>query len=102
MQPDILVARRVDLTDRNLPHPPVLAVEVLSPSARLIDLNLKRARYERAGVASYWVVDPDDVTLTAWRLRDGEYVEVASVAGAESWSCASPFEVTVVPEALLG
>lgn len=52
MQPDILVARRVDYTDRDLPTAPLLAVEVLSPSTRLIDLNLKKARYEIAGCAS--------------------------------------------------
>jgi len=35
---------------------PLLAVVILSPSTRLVALSLKPARYERAGVASYWVV----------------------------------------------
>src|SRR5947209_12549828 len=48
MQPDVLVASRDQLTERELPGPPALAVEVLSPSTRLIDLNTKRARFERA------------------------------------------------------
>src|SRR3954470_13652995 len=43
VQPDLLVARRSDLTLRDLPTAPLLAVEVLSPSTRLIDLALKRA-----------------------------------------------------------
>ena len=47
--PDVLVARREDLTHRNLPAAPVLAVEVLSPSTRRFDLQLKRDRYEEAG-----------------------------------------------------
>lgn len=34
VQPDIVVARRTDLTSRDLPTAPVLAVEVLSPSTR--------------------------------------------------------------------
>ncbi len=34
MQPDLLVARRADFTDRDLPMAPLLAVEVLSPSTR--------------------------------------------------------------------
>lgn len=49
LQPDLLVARRDDFTARNLPVPQVLAVEIVSPSTRLIDLNLKKARFERAG-----------------------------------------------------
>ncbi len=34
LQPDLLVARRGDFTDRDLPVAPLLAVEVLSPSTR--------------------------------------------------------------------
>ena len=59
VQPDVLVTRFDELTDKNLPAAPVLAVEVLSPSGRLIDLNLKRAAYQRMGTPSYWVLDPD-------------------------------------------
>jgi Uma2 family endonuclease len=57
VQPDLLVARRQDFTAKNLPVAPLLAVEVLSPSTQLVDLNLKKAAYEQAGVASYWTVD---------------------------------------------
>jgi Uma2 family endonuclease len=101
VQPDLLVARRADFTEKNLPVAPLLAVEILSPSTRLIDLNLKRARFERAGVASYWVVDPDRPSLVAFELRDGAYVEVADVAGDESWTALAPFDVTVVPARLV-
>jgi len=101
LQPDVLVARKADLTERNLPVAPVLAVEVLSPSTRLIDLSLKRARYEAAGCASYWVVDPGEVSLVAWELRDGVYVEVASVMGAQELVASAPFSVTIVPDALV-
>ncbi|MEJ7833151.1 MAG: Uma2 family endonuclease, partial [Nocardioides sp.] len=65
LQPDVLVARRHDLAHRNLPVAPVLAVEVLSPSIRLIDLNLMTASYEEAGCASHWVVDPVSPRLLA-------------------------------------
>ena len=76
LQPDVLVARRSDYAERGLFGTPVLAVEVLSPSTRLIDLTLKRSRYEAAGCPSYWVVDPDLPALTVWELRGGGYVEV--------------------------
>jgi Uma2 family endonuclease len=36
-----LVARDEDLTDKLLPTAPLLAVEVLSPSSALMDLNIK-------------------------------------------------------------
>ena len=101
MQPDLLVTRRTDLTERNLPTAPLLAIEVASPSTRLVDLNLKRARYEQAGCPSYWVVDPHTVSLTAWELHDERYIEVAHVVGNEVFEAGSPYVVRVVPADLL-
>ena len=102
LQPDLLVARRADTTERNLPLAPLLAVEVLSPSTRHIDLSLKRARYEAAGCASYWVLDPASPSLVAWELRGREYVEVARVNGVESFDAERPFQLHLVPSLLLG
>jgi Uma2 family endonuclease len=101
LQPDVLVTRRADLSERDLPVPPLLAVEVLSPSTRLIDLNLKRARYEAAGCPSYWVIDPDEPSLVAWELRDAAYVEVAHVVGEETFRAARPYGVNVCPAQLV-
>jgi Uma2 family endonuclease len=101
VQPDLLVARRTDFTDRELPVAPLLAVEILSPSTRLIDLNLKRARYEAAGTPAYWVLDPEQPALTAWELQDGAYVEVAHVPNEQIVDLQQPFPVSVSPAQLL-
>lgn len=100
LEPDLLVARRADFTSRDLPVAPLLAVEILSPSTRCFDLMTKRSRYEAAGTASYWVIDPDEPSLTAWELVDGAYVEVAHVTGDEEWTASRPFPVTIVPATL--
>jgi Uma2 family endonuclease len=103
VQPDVLIARFDELTDKNLPAAPVLAVEVLSPSGRLIDLNLKRAAYERMGTRSYWIVDPDLPDLTVLELdANGRYQEVIRVVGDEVFDALRPFPVRVVPAELLG
>ncbi len=105
VQPDVLVARRSDLTEADLPTAPVLAVEVLSPSTRHIDLDLKRARYERAGCPSYWVIDPGDderaASIVMWELRDKTYVEAGAGVGDRLVEAAAPFPVSVVPDALV-
>ena len=101
MQPDVLVARRRDLTERDLPTAPVLAIEVLSPSTRRIDLTLKRSRLEAASCAHYWVVDPVEPSLTAWQLQGGAYVEVGHVIGDQTLSVQDPFPVDVVPARLI-
>ncbi len=97
MQPDLLIAARSDFTRRDLPKAPLLAVEILSPSTRRFDLMLKRSRYEAAGCASYWVVDPDAPSLLACELRDGAYLEVANVSGDEVFHATLPFAVEVRP-----
>ena len=101
LQPDLLVARRADFTKRDLPTAPLLAVEVLSPSTRRIDLTLKRDRYQAAGCPSYWVVDPDEPSITAWDLDDGRYVEVAHVEADAEHAFERPFPVVVSPDRLL-
>jgi hypothetical protein len=92
---------RYELIDGVLPAAPVLAIEILSPSTRLFDLNTTKARFEVAGCASYWVVDPDDASLTAWELVDGRYVEVAHVVGTDAFTATRPYAVEIVPDALV-
>ena len=101
MQPDLLVAQRSAFTARDLPTAPLLAVEVLSPSTRRVDLTLKRDRYAAAGCQSYWVVDPDGPAMTAWDLRGGRYVEVAHVSGDEQFTASAPYDVLITPVHLL-
>lgn len=101
MQPDLLVGRRDDFTPHHLPVAPVLAIEVLSPSTRAYDLLLKKDRLQRAGCQHYWVVDPDVPAITAWTLRDGAYTEVATVSGDETLAVSEPYEITLVPAALI-
>lgn len=100
LQPDLVVFRPADLTERNLPTAPVLAIEILSPSTRLFDLHVKKDRLARAGCAHYWVVDPDGPSVLAWRLEGERYVEAARATGDEELVVELPFEVCLVPRAL--
>lgn len=103
LQPDVVVGRAVDFTEEDLPAAPVLAVEVLSANTRLIDLSVKKAAYERLGVQSYWVVDPDEPALTVFELDDeGRYQQTAKVAGAEAYQATRPYPVRIGPRELLG
>ena len=100
IQPDLLVAPREAFTERDLPTAPLLAVEVLSPSTRGVDLLLKKERLQRAGCAHYWVIDPDEPSIVAWSLADGAYHQTASAAGTEVFEVAEPFPVRFSPASL--
>jgi Uma2 family endonuclease len=63
----------------------------------------KRDVYEKFGIPSYWLVEPDEMTpsLTVLELRRGRYVEVAQVTGDKPFGAVRPFPVTVVPAELV-
>lgn len=74
LQPDILVYPSV--------YPPTtnwrdirdwwLAVEVLSPSSRLYDREVKRGAYLALGVEEYWIADPGDCSVEVWSRAHNE------------------------------
>lgn len=101
VQPDLLVAPREQFTRKELPGPPLLAVEVLSPSTRRVDLLLKRDRLQAAGVASYWLIDPDEPSVTVLELVEGAYREVAVATGSTPLQVTAPFPLRIVPAELL-
>lgn len=99
-RPDLLVVRRDDPGEAAVTTPLLLAVEVLSPSSRSVDRVLKRALYEQSGVAHYWVVDPDEPSITTWTLEDGAYGEAVVATGSQR-STTRPFGLEIVPWELL-
>lgn len=102
LQPDALVTDRAHLTSGGLRVPPILVVEVLSPSTWRRDLGAKRDAYAAAGVEHYWVVAPGTPSLTAYLLgADGSYREQAHVTGEQRWTTTSPAEITVCPADLV-
>jgi Uma2 family endonuclease len=103
LEPDAVVARPPDVSGARLLAVPLLVAEVLSPDSALRDMNLKKAAYERFGVPSYWVVDPDldRPSLRAFELADGAYAEVAHVTGDQAFRARRPFGVEVVPSRLV-
>jgi Uma2 family endonuclease len=79
---------------------PLLLVEVLSASSRRTDLLLKRELYAEHGVPSYWIIDPDALTLTVMSLRGTEYVEAARVLADAVLVVEEPFALTIEAAAL--
>jgi len=104
VEPDVVVALPSDVSGACLVRPPLLVAEILSPDSALRDLNLKKAAYERFGVPSYWVIDPDleRLSLLAFELADGVYSEVGCVTGSTPFGANRPFPVEVTPGDLIG
>jgi Uma2 family endonuclease len=101
LQPDLLVARRGDVGDDPISAPLLLAVEVLSPSTRSVDLLLKASIYAESGVEAYVVVDPAVPSVRAWHLSEGRYVDAGAAEGDDALELDRPFPVRIVPRQLL-
>ena len=53
--------------------PPLLVVEVISPSTATEDYRAKRAEYAVLNIPEYWIVDPIQLRVTICSLREGAY-----------------------------
>lgn len=101
--PDLVVIPQEQVGDVKITKPPLLIAEIRSPSTALIDLNQKKAAYQRFGVLSYWIVvpDPHRPELTVLELGQDGYQEAARVTGAAAFRAVRPFAVEIVPASLV-
>jgi Uma2 family endonuclease len=101
-QPDAIVTRSIeDDTIRGLHHPPLLAVEVLSPTSNERDLVTKRRSYARAGLEHYWVIDPETPQVGIFRREGDELVLVQHATGATRLTVTEPLHAGFAPTDLL-
>jgi Uma2 family endonuclease len=98
--PDLVVVPLDEVGDSKFTAPPLLVVEIRSPSTALFDLSRKKTAYEKFGVPSYWIVDPDAARpeLTVFELREGSYVTEAT--STQAVTVTRPFRVTIIPSQL--
>lgn len=75
VQPDVaVICDRDKLDDKGCRGAPDWAIEVLSPSTAIKDMDTKRQLYEKHGVREYWIVHPTDHWLMIYTLDDaGRY-----------------------------
>ena len=90
--PDLTILRKEhiqQLTKRNTLRltmtPPLLVVEVVSPSElqRNRDYIAKRSQYQACGIPEYWIIDPNTQTILVLELVERIYTEVGSFSGEE-------------------
>ena len=78
LQPDLIfvaVDREGIVTERACEGAPDLVVEILSPSTRRRDRELKRKVYANYGVKEYWLVDPETESIQILRLGDIDFAD---------------------------
>ena len=100
--PDAVLARTVDMDGKRFEDAlPLLVIEVISPSSRLMDPNTKRAAYESSGVEGYWIVDPVEPSVRVVRWIGEGGTDEQFVSGDDTLTLDWPVAVELCPARLV-
>ena len=85
LQPDlVVVAEPVQVSARGIEGPPLLVVEVLSPTTATYDRSTKAHRFAALGVRHLWLVDPDARRIECHRREGADYRLVVSAGPGDA------------------
>lgn len=74
VQPDVfVVCEKKKITATAIHGAPTLILEILSPSTGLKDKREKKALYEKYGVKEYLIIDPEEVYVERYVLKNNAY-----------------------------
>lgn len=94
-EPDLMVAPD-DLPDESyVAVPPLLVVEVSSPTTRDLDWDRKLRAYGEAAVEWYWIVDRE--ALTIFENAAGRFVEIQRIPVGQLVETAGPVSLHLDP-----
>lgn len=80
--PDLLVVGSPEhVSKRGIEGPPLLVVEILSPSTCKRDRGVKALRYAELGIEHYWIVDPVGKCVECHRLADRLFRRLVAAEG---------------------
>lgn len=99
-EPDIMVTDRSSPDDDVLRHPPpLLVVEISSPSTRDIDAGPKRRDYAAGGAEWYWIIDLQRHEAAVLQNVGGGFLEVQRFTTPAT--AAGPFPLLLDPPILM-
>lgn len=71
VEPDIsVICDKSKLTDNGCKGAPDFIIEIVSPSSRRMDYNIKNGKYAESGVREYWIVDPAKERTTVYQYEE--------------------------------
>lgn len=97
-EPDVVLVPLEGPAGSYVFDPPLLVVEISSPTTRSDDWRDKRERYGRQGLPWYWIVEQD--ALTVMRSEGGELVELQRIVGGTPEETVGPVCIPVDPGTL--
>jgi Uma2 family endonuclease len=84
VEPDLVAYRAAGneiVTNKRMIGAPDLCIGILSPTNRSHDVVKKRVLYASFGIPEYWIVDPEQESITVYLLDGPHYIPQASNDG---------------------
>jgi Uma2 family endonuclease len=82
--PDVLVMRAGEKFDRYVTHPPLIAIEILSPEDSLRRMQEKASEYRGFGIDNIWMIDPEPRVAYKYTSAGLEEVRTGELAAPET------------------
>ena len=89
--PDIMVLCNDDMKGTRQTTPPLIVIEIISPSSMSRDYVTKRYKYAQLGIEEYWIVSPEEKCI--WVIHYAEQ--------AEHYYCDGEAKSAVLPELVI-
>lgn len=72
--PDLMVICNETFKGKRYEKPPLIAMEIVSPSSTSTDYFTKRLKYELLGVQEYWIISPEEkcIMVIAFKSKQQE------------------------------
>ena len=70
--PDLMVICNDTFEGNRYEKPPLIVIEIISPSSASIDYMTKRHKYEQLGVQEYWIVSPEEQCISVISFTTGQ------------------------------
>jgi Uma2 family endonuclease len=100
-RPDVQVVDENLVGGQHVVGVPDLVAEIHSPATKSLDVTEKRLAYAEHGIASYWLIDPDQRSLTVLHLEGGVYRPVATLGPDDSAEESQPFTMVITGRDIL-
>lgn len=71
--PDLMIACGEGFSGKRHEKPPLIAIEILSPSSASRDCVVKLNKYRELGVTEYWVVSPEEGCIDVFSFAENRH-----------------------------
>lgn len=88
--PDLMITCGDSFEGNRHEKPPLIAIEIISPTSTSRDYIIKRHKYEQLGIKEYWIVSPEEQCIDVLCFTDASHANYCTKENTILTSCTLP------------